>query len=162
MTCVKARPCAAEDVRALAPAGPRMGVGAPVSRLRRSLVPAMSLPGSAPLRRALLGLAGALAIAASAAPIAQADFTLPACGGVGVAGRGSTFQGAAFNGFRTIFGNADPVGCSATSTVRFVGYNVSGATGSGAGLAAMGAQRSGNTNGNRDDTVRFAGTDIPP
>jgi hypothetical protein len=122
----------------------------------------MPLPGSAPLRRALLGLTGALAIAAAAAPIAHADFTLPACGGAGVAGRGSTFQGAAFNGFRTIFNNADPVGCSASATVRFVGYNVSGATGSGAGLAAMGAQRSGNTNGDRDQTVRFAGTDIPP
>jgi periplasmic binding family protein len=123
----------------------------------------MSLPGSAPLRRALLGLAGAIAIAAAAAPIAQADFTMQPCAGSALSGRGSTFQNTAMNtAFKGVFTRADPVGCSAPLTT--VTYNATGtASGSGAGLAAMGNQDATlNPDGDRDATIRFAGTDIPP
>lgn len=89
---------------------------------------------------AILALGGAV-------PAARAAFSLGPCGGSAVSGQGSSFQTAAQGAWAAQFA----AGCSSIQ----VGYT---ANGSGAGLASLGA----NATGDRDPATRFAGTDDAP
>ena len=106
----------------------------------------------------LLGGALALVVMLGAAATAGADFTLSACGGSSVAGRGSSLMLRAHN---TWAGGswlaAPPTGCGASAPA--VTYSPDGAL---AGLQALGARGTGNAMQARDDTVRFASGELPP
>ena len=113
-------------------------------------------------RRAAAGCGGVLVAAMLLAPVASAaenGFTLDSCLGEGVLGRGSSFQTAAHTYWNSNndYHLAVPNGCGPAAT------NVLwDPTGSGIGRAALGEQGSTNPTGERDTTVRFAGTDEPP
>ena len=118
----------------------------------------MLSPAKARARRAALGLGAAAAVALCSAPAAFADFSLAACTGEGIFGRGASFQNAAIGGFVTTFRSAVPNGCGAAAPA--VLYDPAG---SGAGRRALGVKDATlNPNQDRDASARFAGTDEPP
>ncbi len=111
-------------------------------------------------RRLVLGLAAALSLSLTVAPMASAGFetaTLP-CSGESIQGRGASFQNNATKGFVAVFASTD--GCSGqVATVPQVFYDPAG---SGAGRASLGVKTSSNPNQDRDPSIRFAGSDEPP
>src|SRR5262245_47518988 len=117
----------------------------------------MSFCATARVRRIALGLGATATVALCAAPAASADFTLAPCAGEGILGRGASFQTAAVNGFRGVFGTIAPTGCGAAAPA--VLYDPAG---SGAGRRALGVGGSANPSQDRDPSVRFAGSDEPP
>jgi ABC-type phosphate transport system substrate-binding protein len=123
------------------------------------------------LRAALVALCAmtALAVVATAAPSAHADFTVAKCQGSAIQGEGSSLQTEA-QAFWTNDVFYTSFGCGSGSVISSpVSYDPSG---SGCGLAAMGAgptsstcfskRGSEYTVGYRDPTVRFGGSDAPP
>ena len=113
-------------------------------------------------RRVAAGLGAVLIAAAIMAPAASAQngFTLNECTGEGVLGRGASFQATAhtFWSGASVFKAAAPAGCgSQAPNVLWDG------TGSGNGRAALGERNAlVNPSGDRDASVRFAGSDKPP
>jgi len=91
----------------------------------------------------------------AAVPSAQAAFSLSACAGSTISGRGASFQASAQQGFVANFQTADFCGAGAPA----VTYD---AAGSGAGRRALGERSGTNTSGSRDAAIRFGGTDEPP
>ncbi|MBE2320027.1 hypothetical protein DVA67_028945 [Solirubrobacter sp. CPCC 204708] len=118
----------------------------------------MSSFGPSPRRRRLaLSVGGALAAMLMVAPGASAQFTLAECGGSLAPGRGASFQNTAFSGFRSLYGTeSDGCGAAALNALTWDG------AGSGAGRRALGERSAPNTNGDRDPSVRWAGSDEPP
>jgi len=119
----------------------------------------MKLLGTSGRRRLGVALAGAVTAVAFAAPAAQADFTIPACGGSAIKGVGSSLQNVAQQNYLSVnFGGSE--GCPGIPSPA-VTYNTGFATtGSGAGLRAMGS-----ADGNRESQnfgARFGGTDDAP
>jgi len=122
-------------------------------------------------RSALAALAAGTALSAFAvAPSAEAAFSLQRCTGSDVQGRGATFQDTAHKattGWATAFRTT--TGADTCNGGPQVGYNVSGPNGSGAGRGAMGSGESASTSsglglgdGERDNAVRFGGSDEGP
>ncbi len=113
-----------------------------------------------PRRRTLAAtLAGSAAVTALAlAPLpAQADFTLPRCGGDNIAGIGASFQAAAQTLFTEQFNVAQPNGCGGTPAIA--PFN---AAGSGAGRQALGERTGTPPTQNRDPNYRYAAADEAP
>jgi ABC-type phosphate transport system substrate-binding protein len=123
------------------------------------------------LRAALVALCAmtALAVVATAAPSAHADFTVAKCQGSAIQGEGSSLQTEA-QAFWTNDVFYTSFGCESGAVISSpVTYDPSG---SGCGLAAMGAgptsgtcfskKGSEYTIGYRDPAVRFGGSDAPP
>ena len=118
----------------------------------RSSPPAVPKSGRA--RSALILSATVFALVA-AAPGAHAAFSLAACTGSAINGRGASFQASAQQGFIGNFQTADFCGAGAPA----ITYD---AAGSGAGRRALGERSGTNTTGARDAAIRFGGTDEPP
>jgi hypothetical protein len=100
----------------------------------------MPSPVIARARRLALGLGGAAAIALCSAPAASADFSINACAGDGIFGRGASFAGAAIGGFAAVLRTDPPNGCGATSLAT-VSYDPAG---SGAGRRSLGSREGNN------------------
>jgi ABC-type phosphate transport system substrate-binding protein len=114
-------------------------------------------------RRVAAGFGAALIAAAIMAPAASAQngFTLNECLGEGVLGRGSSFQNTAHTALwnNPVFRSAVAAGGCGSQAPNVLWDS----TGSGNGRAALGERNATvNPNGDRDASVRFAGTDEPP
>jgi hypothetical protein len=113
-------------------------------------------------RRVAAGFGAALIAAAIMAPAASAQngFTLNECFGEGVLGRGSSFQNTAHTQLwnTPVFRSSVAAGGCGSQAPNVLWDS----TGSGNGRAALGSREGTNTSGDRDATVRFAGTDEPP
>ncbi len=113
------------------------------------------------LRRVVAAAGATLAAAAILAPAASAqNFTLNECAGEGILGRGASFQSNAHTywGGSNVFKRPTAGGGCGSA-----GPNILwDATGSGAGRASLGERAATNPSGDRDPSVRFAGTDEPP
>jgi ABC-type phosphate transport system substrate-binding protein len=114
-------------------------------------------------RRVAAGIGAVLIAAAIMAPAASAQngFTLNECTGEGVLGRGASFQATAhtfWSGTGVFKASTAAGGCgSQAPNVLWDG------TGSGNGRAALGERNAiVNPSGDRDASVRFAGSDEPP
>jgi ABC-type phosphate transport system substrate-binding protein len=114
-------------------------------------------------RRVAAGFGAALIAAAIMAPAASAQngFTLNECAGEGILGRGASFQNTAHTTlWNTVTFKASIANGGCGSQAPNVLWD---STGSGNGRAALGARDVLiNPNGDRDATVRFAGSDEPP
>ncbi len=95
------------------------------------------------------------ALVALAPASADAAFTLNACAGSAITGRGASFQNAAQSGFNQAFRGPDACDAAAPG----VTYDPAG---SGAGRRALGERSAPNTTGARDAAIRFGATDDPP